>query len=238
VEFSTPEFTRMNDSVSILMPVCGTSQYMAEAVLSVVESGIPYKLLISANGPDEWEECDRIAALLPPYRVEVVHWPEVRTLAETLKDLAERATTWWVMRLDPDDSLPRVALAAMVTAARSVPDPVVYGHYRDFGEVNRIIPCKDITPRALYYYSVGPYNHLVRTDLMQRAGWRETAYEDWDILIRYMELGATPVPLDRVVLNHRVRGDGRLAAGSANNEACIKELRKHHWGYFAESGLC
>jgi len=223
--------------ITVLMSVCGTSQWLAEAVLSIRVNSPKVQILISANGPAEWEPCMRVAQLLPTYNV--VYRAETLPLSDSLNSLLADVRTRYVIRVDPDDLLPPGTLAVMRMAAQGVKAPIVLGHYRDFGLVSdRVIKCKQPTAQALYSYSVGPYNYLAETDILHAVGgWRDTAYDDWDLLISLIAAGCTPVCLDRVILNHRVRVGSRLERLLPHHEENLAELREYHHDWFHAQGV-
>jgi GT2 family glycosyltransferase len=220
--------------VSILMSVCGTSQWLAEAVLSVVTCGVDFELLIRANGVKEYKPWERIGQHVPQGRVTTFFTHPIMGLADSLNGMLEFAQAPYVMRLDPDDVLPPGTLPEMLEAAYSAgAGPVVYGDYVDFGERSGLIRAREATPQALSWHNVAPYNYLAPTWLFRKVGgWQEVGYEDWDLLVRMLAAGGQPVMIPRVILYHRVRSDGRLAAQMADHDAHVLGIRERSREWF------
>jgi GT2 family glycosyltransferase len=224
--------------VAVLTSVCGTAQWLAEAMLSLATSGADYMAYITANGQREWETCWQIGEMLGE-RVMMRAYSETVPLASSLNAMLTGVSEPYTVRLDPDDSFPPGALCALLDAVeRADQGRMAFGHYRDFGEVDRLIHCQRPTARALYEHSVGPYCLLGPTRAFRElGGWRDVAYEDWDLTIRLVAAGYTIVALDRVVLLHRVRKAGRLAQILPAHQKHLAELRKLNFDFFRRAGV-
>jgi len=224
--------------ISILMSVKGTAEWLAEAVLSVVVSGVDYELHVRANGPDEHETVMRVAQHVPGNRLYLYLTECTLPLADSLNGMLAHVEGRYVMRLDPDDALPPKTLREMIGAGEQHYNAVVYGSYLDFGGAHRVIHCQQATARALAQHSVGPYNYLVsRHLLMQVSGWHEVGYEDWDLLVRLMAAGGIPIPLHQITLYHRVRADGRLAQMTTQHDQHVRGIRERNREWFEACGV-
>lgn len=220
--------------ISILMSVCGTSQWLAEALLSVATSCADYELRLRANGRDEYPEVTRIAQLMPRWRTNVYLAAETIPLADSLNGMLADAKGKYCIRLDPDDALAPGKLVTMLTVAEAFEEqrPVVYGDWRDFGEANYDVNCGEPLPELLRYRNVAGYAYLAPAELLREVGgWQEVGYEDWDLFVRLMVAGGTGKPLHEVTLYHRVRRGGRLAQMLPQHKAHVAGIveRSREW---------
>ena len=225
--------------VTVLTSVCGTAAWVAEAVLSVVCSGVDVELLVRANGAAEHRDVRRIMCQVPADRCRVFYTDQTISLSDSLNGMLAAATGEYVIRVDPDDALAPDGLRRLLGAARSGgPDAVANGSYRDFGEQVVMIPVKMATPQALARHSVGAYHYLARAELFKRVGgWREIGYEDWELLVRLMAAGGEYCMVPEVVLYHRVRNDVRGAAFSKTNAERIEAIRQANAEWFRSQGV-
>ena len=225
--------------VTVLTSVCGTAAWLAESVLSVMCSGVDVELLVRANGGAEHRDVMRIMCQVPADRCRVFYTDQTISLSDSLNGMLAAATGEYVIRVDPDDALAPDGLQHLLEAARSGgPDAVVNGSYLDFGERAGVIQAKMATPQALARHSVGSYCYLARAELFKRAGgWREIGYEDWELLVRLMAAGGEYRIVPEVVLYHRVRSDGRLAAFSVTNAERIEAIRQANAEWFRSQGV-
>lgn len=217
--------------VSFLVSVRGTAEYLPELLPTLDNCGVPHQTLIRANGEDQIADVLKYAR----WHDDVTYVNDPLTLSESLDDLTRLAAGPLVMRVDPDDMLPERTLHHLVMAHDRKAD-VVYGHYKDFGEADRVIECKYANARNLWRTSCGPYNFLIHRDFALRVGWREIGYEDWNMYIRMMSAGGIPKPMDIVALHHRVRSDGRLANYAGEHDTRVRAMRLANASWFVANG--
>lgn len=228
-------------TVTVITSVHETGQWLAEAGLSLVCQLCDWEWLIAANGREEWDRCTYVASLIGE-RARVYTREPVWDLHRSLNGLIQQARGQYLVRLDPDDAFAGDALGAMVDAAAGLENPLVYGHYADFTEYEpraHIWQARAATLRNLWQANITSYCVLARTEFVKAlGGYRGLGYEDWDLTIRLLAHGCQPVNLKRVVLRHRVRSDGRLAALTKQHERHLAELRAANREIFAGVGLC
>ena len=224
----------MTPDVSVLMSVCGTGDWLGEALLSLMQSDANYQLVIRANGSAEVDTVERLTLYVPQERRVVLAGEETATVSDSLNETINCIRARWAMRLDQDDALPPGALESMIEAADKHPgQPVVYGDYLDHAMNPRLHEARPATAEVLYVNNAAPYNYLMPTALLREVGgWRENGYEDWDLLIRLMAAGGEWVILEEVTLFHRVRADGLLAEYMQTHEDRVQAIRESNAEFF------
>lgn len=211
--------------VSILMSVHGTGAWLPEALASIPWEMQP-EVIITANGRNDWlhvVEAEREFGCANTF-----YYEDTLTLSDSLNAMLALAYGDYVMRLDPDDKLPKGALQAMLATAEAAPQPcVVYGGYIEFGERVRRIEAGRPTLAAMRLHPPGAYNVLVNTSLARQiGGWIEEGYEDWHYQARLLLSGAPWVDAGVPTLLYRVRPDGRYAEFVRTNDARVAVIRR------------
>jgi hypothetical protein len=105
---------------------------------------------------------------------------------------------------------------------------LVYGGFTDFDGRARYVRSLPMTRDTLWDHMPGAYNALVDAAAARAVGgWEEIGYEDWYFFAKlYARGGINVVQLDRPVLIHRVRGDGRYAQMVRDNDRHIAAIRE------------
>jgi glycosyltransferase involved in cell wall biosynthesis len=129
--------------------------------------------------------------------------------------------------LDADDLLEPGALGAMAdTLGRHPEAQFTWGDYVVFGDYDGSYRSPErLLPWTLTYVNPYPVSSMFRREVLERAGgWEGWAYEDWDLWLRLVGLGAHGVRTDRVVYRRRLHGEGRL----------LGQARRRHKELYAE----
>lgn len=229
----------MTTDVTIIMSVSGTTEWMGDALQSIIDSNVSTELLIRTNGVHELQKVRRHASLLNRAGAHLCASRHAMLLSTSLNYMLGIASGKYVMRLDPDDVLPPLALEEMVFQLDEGGgyETFVYGDYQDFSDSGWAVRhrCKEATADNLWKHSIGPYNFLARTEFIKQVGWREVGYEDWNMYIRLLSAGGIPLPLDMITLFHRERSDGRGAQFAKAHEARIAAMRCDNMKWFGEN---
>lgn len=139
----------------------------------------------------------------------------------------------YVYPLDSDDLLEPGALGDLADALDTAGEHAAFawGDYEIFGDYDgRYRAPSRFLPWSLTYVNQYPVCSLIRRDALLRAGgWQWRAYEDWDLWLRFAELGLGGVHVDRVVYRRRLHGSSRLLQGARRRHADLyAQLQARH----------
>jgi glycosyltransferase involved in cell wall biosynthesis len=143
----------------------------------------------------------------------------------------------YVLPLDADDMLPPGAVARLADALDREPDAALaWGDVETFGEVSlHVRGAPQLDPWHITYVNEIPVAALVRrTSLLAAGGWQINGYEDWDLWMRFAELGFRGVHVPGTALLHRRHGRRMNADCLDNHGEKLVELRSRHPGLWNE----
>lgn len=229
--------------VAVIIPCYDDGPLVEQAIASVREQE-PVEMVVVDDGssdPDTRVVLDGLAAR----GVRVVR-RENGGLAAARGTGLTATSAPFVYPLDADDLLEPGALAAMVDALEGRPEAAfAWGDYELFGDQGGHYrsPARWL-PWTLTYVNPYPVCSLFRRTVLDRAGdWRGAdgaklvgahGYEDWDLWLRLIALGAEGVRVDRTVYRRRLHGDGRLLARArARHQELYAELQERNAEVFA-----
>lgn len=232
--------------VAVIIPCFNEGELVADAVYSIDETE-PVEVVVvddaSTDGATR-ESLDRLV----DQGVRVIRHDRNRGLiAARMTGLAETEAPY-VFPLDGDDLAVPGSLRLM--ADRLDADPaaaVCYGDYEEFGTQTaiRTVP-RGVDPYRLAYTNEYPVSALFRRSALDAmGGWgargfREPAYEDWNLWLTLAEEGLTGVHAGRDVLTHRKRFhpgrmlDARRYGLRGDHRKIYATLRELHPGVFGE----
>ena len=72
--------------------------------------------------------------------------------------------------------------------------------------------------------------------LLTVGGWPPTRYEDWGLLLAFVEHGLSGVYVEHVTFHRRIAGGRRLSADRREHARVYDELRRRYPRAFAERG--
>jgi glycosyltransferase involved in cell wall biosynthesis len=214
--------------VAVVIPCYDDGPLVTGAVASVQEQE-PVEICVVDDGSTDPETLETLEALRTR-GVTVIRQDNAGPGAARMTGV--RATTArFVFPLDADDLLEPGALAAMADALDAVPGAgFAWGDYLLFGDYDgRYRAPREFLPWSLTYVNQYPISSLYRRDALERAGgWADVGYEDWDLWLRFAELGLTGVPVDRVVYRRRLHGTRRLQEDRARHAGRYEAIKARH----------
>ena len=223
--------------VALIVPCHNDGALAREAVASVVEDE-PIEIVVVDDGSTEPATREELASL-ESGGVRIVH-RENGGLGAARNTGLETTSAPLVYPLDADDLLEPGALGAMADRLEANPQAqFTWGDYAVFGEYNgRYRSPERFLPWTLTYVNPYPVSSMFRRSALARAGgWEGDVYEDWDLWLKLVGMGASGVRTDRVVYRRRLHGSGRLLGQARRRHGELYEgIRERHSGLLARRG--
>lgn len=219
---SLPEGT----GIQVVLPCRNDGRFIAEAVASIARSSPePVELTIVDDGSNDPETL-RIMGCLMDVGYQVIRTQGVGLSAARNAGAATSCTTA-VLPLDADNVLRAAMFDGLSFITKGAAD-VVYGPVQYFGMKHHVF-----RPPALSWSNALPYNTvdacaLVRRDLLdQIGGWDPEfrLWEDWDLWVSALEVGARFLPVSEVTLDYCVR-PGSLQRSAGADQAIRAETHR------------
>ena len=232
--------------IAVIIPCFNERELVAEAVHSIDETETVEVVVVDDASTDAaTREClDRLV----DQGVRVIRHDLNRGLIATrMTGLAETEAPY-VFSLDGDDLAVAGSLRLMADKLDADPAAAVcYGDYEEFGTQSaiRVVP-PSLDPYRLAYTNEYPVSALFRRSVLeavggwQARGFREPAYEDWNLWLTLAEEGLSGVHAGRDVLTHRKRFhpgrmlDARRYGLGGDHRRIYATLRELHPGVFGE----
>jgi glycosyltransferase involved in cell wall biosynthesis len=196
--------------IAVIVPCHNDGALAREAVASIVEDEDVEVVVVDDGSTDPATQAE--LASLERDGVRVVR-RENGGLGAARNSGLEATRAPLVYPLDADDLLEPGALGAMADRLEQEPDAdFTWGDYVVFGEYDGRYRSPDrFLPWTLTYVNPYPVSSMFRRSALSRAGgWEGRAYEDWDLWLKLVRMGASGVRTDRVVYRRRLHGRGRL----------------------------
>jgi len=241
---SDPSVASDSPRVAVIIPCYDDGALLEQAVESVREDE-PVELVVVDDGstdPATRAVLDTLAA-----RGVRVERRENGGLAAARATGLAATSAPFVYPLDADDLLEPGALAAMADELERQPEAAfAWGDYDLFGDQDGHYRSPERwLPWTLTYVNPYPVCSLFRRAMLERAGdWRGAdgaklvgahGYEDWDLWLRLVGLGAAGVRVDRTVYRRRLHGSGRLLARARErHQDLYAELQERNAAVFAK----
>jgi glycosyltransferase involved in cell wall biosynthesis len=221
---------------AVVIP-CYNDPAVPEAVASV-RLQEPCELVVVDDGSTDPAGLAALAAVRAE-GVQVVR-QENQGLSAARMTGVRHTTAPFIFPLDSDDLLAPGAIARLADALETHPEAAVaYGDVELFGASNAFFDNsgKGLDPWWITYASTVPGTSLVRRDaLLAAGGWQlnEGGYEDWDLWMRFAELGFRDVYVPGLMFSYRIYPAGRMwASAMEKHEALYARLRERHPELFA-----
>lgn len=229
-----PPAPRSEPRAAVIVPCFNDGDLAAEAVASIDERE-PVEVVVVDDGSTDPGTLERLEAMERAGTRVVRQQNGGLGAARTAGAAATRAP--YVLPLDADDLLEPGTLAAMADLLDRHPDAgFAWGDYLLFGERGGSYRAPDRwLPWTLTYVNPYPVCSMFRREVLERAGgWQGRAYEDWDLWLRLVGMGATGRSVGRIVYRRRLHGDGRLLpAARARHGELYADLRARNADVFA-----
>lgn len=217
--------------VAIVIPHYNHGRYIADAVESALAQDVgPPRIVVVDDGSTDPAAEAALAAL--PAEVEVIRQANAGQAAA--RNAGARATTEpLLLFLDADDRLPPDAIGSLRQALTGEPGAAyAYGRMRYFGAWSGVVEFPPFDPYRLLYRSIVGWLGLIRREAFEQvAGFDEeqAGFEDWDLMLAFLEHGWGAAGIDSVVLEYRKHDEtSALEAHRSNYRRHYRELRLRH----------
>ena len=150
---------------------------------------------------------------------------------------AAATTAPMLFPLDADDTLQPGALTALADALEPHPQAAfAWGDYEEFGDKHeRYRAPRSFLPWSTVYLNLYSPSILIRREaLLTVGGWPPIRYEDWGLMLAFVEHGLSGVYVEHVTFRRRITGGRRLSADRRDHARAYDELRRRYPRSFAE----
>lgn len=230
--------TVFTGDVSVVIPTLNGERTIKRAVDSALDqTGLRMQVIVVDDGSTDGT-CELMQAYTSDERVVYVRHPENVGQVAAMNTALERATGDYIMFYGDDDWLKRAGLQYLARALDNAPDDVAfaYGHLQYHGRRNDLLRADPFDVERLWHHNMIGSAWIVRRDVLNQHEIRyrtlhdgKTAHaEDYDMLLRLVDLGYRGVPVDALVLNYTL-ADGRATAWLHANQAKIIPLWRERY---------
>ena len=217
--------------VAVVIPHYNHGPYIGDAVASALAqaAGTPRVVVVDDGSTEPGAEA-ALAAL--PDGVEVIRQANAGQAAA--RNAGARATTEpLLLFLDADDRLPADAIGGLSRALASEPRAAyAYGRMRYFGAWSGVVEFPPFDPFRMLYRSIVGWLGLIRREAFEQVGGfdeQQAGFEDWDLMLAFLEHDWGAVGIDSVVLEYRKHHDtSALESHRSNYRRHYRELRLRH----------
>lgn len=227
---------RLTD-VAVVIPHYNHGAYLGDAVSSALDqsAGRP-RVIVVDDGSTEHSAQVALAEL--PHEVQVIRQQNAGQAAA--RNAGAAATDEpLLLFLDADDRLPAEALGALRAALRGDKRAAyAYGRMRYFGAWSGVVEFPDFDPYRMLYRSIVGWLGLIRREAFNDVGGFDqglTGFEDWDLMLAFLEKGWGAAAVDQVVLEYRKHATSALEADRRNYHQLYRQLRARHPALYSQA---
>jgi cellulose synthase/poly-beta-1,6-N-acetylglucosamine synthase-like glycosyltransferase len=215
--------TASEPRVSVIIPVYGTAQFVAEAIESVLsQTYTNYEIFVINDGSPDSELLDKVLA---PYRGQIIYIvQENRGVSGARNTALKRSSQQYVAMLDGDDKWAPEYLASQLSVLAADPKiDVVYPNairfnsegrsatrYSDEYPLGGDVSFLRVLARECHVYG----GVTARREALLRVGFYDEnlrVAEDFDLWLRVLKAGGRIVYNDRVLAFYRMRPDSNTS---------------------------
>lgn len=201
-------------TISVLMPVYNAAGYLRDAVESILGQDFKdFELVCVDDG-----STDGSAKILASYtdpRLRVITQLHNQGIVKTLNNGLAECRGQYIARMDSDDIAMQERFSRQLEAFQENPEVAVVdcvqtlmdenGH--PLGKTNsRVVKSADIYDTLPKTNCLGHPSVMVRGDLLRQYGYRNVAYEDYDLWLRMAADGLQIRKLEQPLLRFREHG--------------------------------
>jgi len=227
--------------VSVVIPCFKQSEYVREAVLSVLEQNEGVEIIVVDDCNPDDESPQRVLTDLLG-QVKVMRLPENRGLAGARNAGIAQASGELILPLDADDKLNSGAISVLRRALTVHNEAdVAYGFLEQFGEsIGRWGHVGGWPLRALLEENKLPYSSMFRKSAWERVGGYDEkmrqGFEDWEYWIRLAVTGSKFVCVNKTTLLYRRKSGSMYEQALKSYNAITSYIMAKHVDYYVRYG--
>jgi glycosyltransferase involved in cell wall biosynthesis len=223
--------------VAVIVPCFNHGEFVGEAVESALsqDAGTPRVVVVDDGSTDP---ATRQALVRLPREVKVIR--QENAGQASARNAGARATSEpYLLMLDADDRLPPGALGALRDALIADERAAyAYGVMCFFGAWSGEVRFPPFDPYRMLYRSIVGWLGLVRREAFDQVGGYDTGlsgFEDWDIMLGFLEAGWSAAGVDEVVLEYRKHDTSSLEDDRGHYRTLYRQLRERHAALYARA---
>lgn len=222
--------------LTVAVPAFNAGKFLPQALESVLsQSPSPARILVVDDGSSDGTS--DVASRYAP-RVECIRFPH-RGIVAVRQEILSLVQTPWFFNLDADNCLPPGFFRRALPVLAALPPSVAFAYpdIATFGDYVRLQPAPEFSIDALRFGPCIDMNAFFRVEPARRAGFDsffERGLEDYDFILRLVELGFSGFHLDVPPLRYRVHNASRTSAIRGDNPASslIRAIVERHPSLF------
>jgi O-antigen/teichoic acid export membrane protein/glycosyltransferase involved in cell wall biosynthesis len=217
--------------VAIIIPHYNHAEFIGEAVASALaqEPGPPRVVVVDDGSTDP-----DVEAALDALPDEVTVIRQENAGVSAARNTGAAATTEpYLIFLDSDDRMPPDAAGRLLDALEADPESAyAYGKMRYFGAWSGEVDFPAFDPYKMLYRSIVGWLGLIRRTALDDVGGFDPSvlgFEDWDLMLAFLEHGYGAARVEEVVLEYRKHHEtSSLEAHRSNYHGFYRQLRRRH----------
>lgn len=222
-------------AVSVIIPCYNQSQYLPEAVESVVNQ--TYQnwecIIVNDGSPDNTNEvAQELIAKYPTKRIVLLE-KENGGLADARNFGIKNSRGKYILPLDADDIIRPERLQKMVSLLKAHPEiAIAYTDMEQFGTASKIVHEKEYDFKHLCFQ-----NHLNYCSLYKKEAWEAVGgynpnmaqgYEDWDFWISFGEKGYYGKRIPEPLFLYRVKDSSMYTKSLEHHDKLVARIILNH----------
>jgi glycosyltransferase involved in cell wall biosynthesis len=223
--------------VAVVIPHYNHGRYLGEAVESALSQGAGRPRVVVVDDGSTDPEAERALEALPD-EVRVIR--QANAGQATARNVGAAATDEpMLVFLDADDRLAPDAIdrlrAALLDNERAA---YAYGRMRYFGAWSGEVEFPAFDPYRMLYRSIVGWLGMIRREAFEQVGGFHEGiegFEDWDLMLAFLERRWTAVGIDHVVLDYRKHDHSALESDRRNYRVLYRDLRVRHAALYARA---
>lgn len=220
--------------VSVIIPCYNQSEYIEEAILSVVNQTYPNIEIICIDDCSSDNSAQIIKSLVEQYK-NIVFLSNIENVGvvKSRNKAVEVSTGQYILPLDGDDIISESYIEKAVKILEEKPDiGICYCRARFIGEKSGewLLPKFD-SDKLLYSNHIFASALFRKADFIVAGGYKDymkDGFEDWDLWLSFVEMGLSAYKINEILFSYRQKAESRSHLANKKDMELRQELLKHH----------